>query len=127
MVGDQSLLANLPKSVPMGGGESTVTLPALQSVVVTGDLEPMVSLAITGDATDEASAKNLADVVRGFVAIMSMQAGQRPEFKQLASAVSITTEASRVQVNARIPYDLIDALAPKHATAAEPLAPSPTR
>ena len=127
MVGDQSLLANLPKSVPMGGGDSTVTLPSLKSVVVTGDLEPVVSVAITGDATDEPSAKNLADVVRGFVAIMSMQAGQRPEFKQLASAVSVTTEASRVQVNARIPYELIEALAPKHAAAAEPPAPSPVR
>ena len=120
MVGDQSLLANLPKSVPMGGGESSVTLPALKSVVVTGDLDPVVSVAITGDATDEPSAKNLADVVRGFVAIMSMQAGQKPELKQLASAVSVTTETNHVQVNARIPYELIDALAPKRAATAEP-------
>jgi len=119
MVGDQSLLSNLPKSVPMGG-ESSVTLPALQSVVVTGDLDPVVSVAITGDATDEPSAKNLADVVRGFVAIMSMQAGQKPELKQLASAVSVTTETNHVLVNARIPYELIDALAPKRAATAEP-------
>jgi hypothetical protein len=127
MVGDQTLLANLPKSVPMGGGESTVTLPSLKSVVITGDLDPMVSVAITGDAADEPSAKSLADVVRGFVAIMSMQGGQRPELKQLASAVSVTTEASRVQVNARIPYDLIDALTPKRAAATEPISPAPTR
>jgi hypothetical protein len=120
MVGDQSLLANLPKSVPMGGGESTVTLPALKSVVVTGDLEPLVTVAITGDAADEPSAKNLADVVRGFVAIMSMQGGQKPELKQLASAVSVTTETNHVQVNARIPYELIEALAPKRAATAEP-------
>jgi hypothetical protein len=125
MVGDQSLLANLPKSVPMGG-ESNVTLPALKSVVVTGDLDPLVSVAITGDATDEPSAKNLADVVRGLVAIVSMQSAQKPELKELASAVSVTTEASRVQVNARIPYELIEALSPKRAATTEP-ATTPTR
>jgi hypothetical protein len=127
MVGDQSLLANLPKSVPMGGGDSQVTLPSLKSVVVTGDLDPVVSVAITGDASDEPSAKNLADVVRGFVAIVSMQGSQKPELKQLASAVSVTTETTHVQVNARIPYDLIEALAPKHAANAEPPAASPIR
>jgi hypothetical protein len=127
MVGDQSLLANLPKSVPMGGGDSTVTLPALKSVVMTGDLEPVVSVAIIGDATDEPSAKNLADVVRGFVAIMSMQGGQKPELKQLASAVSVTTDTNHVQVSARIPYELIDALAPKRAATAEPANPTPAR
>jgi hypothetical protein len=127
MVGDQTLLSNLPKSVPMGGGESNVTLPALKSLVVTGDLDPVVSVAITGDATDEASAKSLADVVRGFVAIMSMQGGQKPELKQLASAVSVTTEANHVQLNARVPYELIDALTPKRAATTEPLAPPPTK
>jgi hypothetical protein len=126
MVGDQSLLSNLPKSVPMGG-DSSVTLPALKSVVVTGDLEPVVSVAIIGDATDEPSAKNLADVVRGFVAMMSMQGGQRPELKQLASAVSVTTDTNHVQVSARIPYELIEAIAPKRAATAEPLAPTPAR
>jgi hypothetical protein len=127
MVGDQTLLANLPKSVPMGGGDSQVTLPALKSVVVTGDLDPVVSVAITGDAADEASAKNLADIVRGFVAIMSMQGGQKPELKQLASAVSVTTETSHVQVNARIPYELIEALTPKRGAVTDPVATPPAK
>ena len=127
MVGDQTLLANLPKSVPMGGSESTVTLPTLKSLVVSGDLEPVVSLAITGDAADEPSAKNLADVVRGLVAMVSMQGSQKPELKQLASAVSVTTEASRVQVNARIPYELIEALSPQRAATTQPLTAPPTK
>jgi len=127
MVGDQTLLANLPKSVPMGGNESTVTLPTLKSLVVSGDLEPVVSVAIIGDAADEPSAKNLADVVRGLVAMVSMQGSQKPELKQLASAVSVTTEASRVQVNARIPYELIEALSPQRAATTQPLTAPPTK
>jgi ADP-ribose pyrophosphatase YjhB (NUDIX family) len=124
MVGDQTLLAGMPASVPAPGasGEgATVNLPALKSLTITGDLDPQVSLAITGEAVDEMAAKNLADVVRGFVALMSLQARQKPELQQLASAVSVATEQNRVLVSARVPYELLDALkAQASATAAKP-------
>ena len=78
-----------------------------------------MSLAVTGEATDELAAKNLADVVRGFVAIMSLQAQQKPELQQLASAVTVATQANQVLVSARIPYELLDALQPKAQGGAE--------
>ena len=90
---------------------------------MTGDLEPQVSVDLTGEAGDEAAAKNLADVVRGFVALASLQASQKPELKQLASAISVTTEASRVHVAARVPYEVIESLQPKRAASAAPPAP----
>lgn len=127
MVGDQSVLANIPRGIPAPGapasGTSTapaLTLPALRSLVVSGDLDPVVALKITGDATDEAAAKNLADIVRGLIAVASLQAAQKPELQQLASAVSVTTEASQVHVNARFPYELLDALGPKRSPAPSP-------
>ncbi len=111
MVGDQSLLANLPGSLPApGGGGATMNLPTLRSITVTGDLDPQVSLAVTGEAADEVAAKNLADIVRGGVALMSLQAQQKPELQQLAAAISVATEANKVLISARIPYALIDAL-----------------
>jgi hypothetical protein len=112
MVGDQTLLAGMPASVPTPGGAAgaTVSLPALKSLTVTGDLDPQVSLSVVGDAADEMAAKNLADVVRGFVALMSLQSRQKPELQQLASAVSVATEQNRVLVSARVPYELLDAL-----------------
>jgi hypothetical protein len=116
MVGDKTLLSNMPKAIPGPGGPGTsqsIELPALKSLTVTGDLEPQVTLDITGEAADEPAAKNLADVVRGFVALASLQANQKPELKQLASAISVTTEASRVHVAARVPYEVIDSLQPK--------------
>lgn len=119
MVGDQSLLAGMPASVPAPGASAdgaTVSLPALQSLTVTGDLEPQVSLQVVGGAKDEVAAKNLADVVRGFVALMSLQAQQKPELQQLASAVTVATEQSRVLVSARIPYEMLDALQAKART-----------
>jgi hypothetical protein len=122
MVGDQSLLAGMPATVPAPGGAegATLSLPALKSLTVTGDLDPQVSLAIIGQAKDELAAKNLADVVRGFVALASLQAQQKPELQQLASAVTVATEQSRVLVSARIPYELIDALQAKAKPAPAP-------
>ena len=112
MVGDQTLLQSLPKSMPGGGGSSSITLPALKSVVVNGDLDPVLAVTVTGDALDAAAAKNLADIVRGLVGLASLQASQKPELAQLSSAVVVSTEGSRVLVNAKLPYELLDALTP---------------
>jgi hypothetical protein len=125
MVGDQSLLAGMPTSVPAPGASAdgaAISLPALSSLTVTGDLDPQVSLSVTGEATDELSAKNLADVVRGLVAMASLQAQQKPELSQLASAVTVATQANQVLVSASIPYELLDALQPKTKAA-----PAPTK
>ncbi len=114
MVGDGALLSSLPASFSgpgtSPGAAASLNLPALRSLTVTGDLDPLVSLAITGEALDEPGARNLADVVRGLVALAAIQAQQKPELQQLASALSVTTEANRVLVTARIPYQLLDAL-----------------
>ena len=119
MVGDQSLLASLPTSMPAPGASAdtagTLSLPALTGLTVTGDLDPQVSVCVTGDAKDALAAKNLADVVRGLVAMASLQAQQKPELQQLASAVSVATEENRVLVSARVPYELLEALQPKRS------------
>ncbi len=118
MVGDQSLLQNLPGTVPSPTGNGTsIELPALKSLIVTGDLEPVISLAITGDAADEAAAKNLANIVSGFVSLVALQASQKPELRDLAQAISVATERSHVLVNARVPYEMLEALQPKKAAA----------
>jgi hypothetical protein len=118
MVGDQSVMAHMPKGIPAPGGEGqSMTLPQLKTVVVTGDLDPMVSFEATGEAADDAAAQNLADVVRGFVALASLQANQKPELKQLASGVSVTTDANKVRIAARFPYELLESLKPKKAAA----------
>jgi hypothetical protein len=119
MVGDQSLLSKLPSSIAAPGAEAgsgaSLTLPSLESLTVTGDLDPLLAIELAGEAADEAAARNLADVVRGFVALAQLQAGQKPELRELASAVSVTTDQTRVLVSARLPYTLLDSLNPKKA------------
>jgi hypothetical protein len=121
VVGDQTLLSNLPRTVPMpqaGGGAGTaMTLPNLKSLTLTGDVDPALRLAITGETTDEAAAKNLGDMVRGFAGMLNLYANEKPELRQLASAISVTVEGNRVLVNANVPYEMLDALQPKKAVA----------
>ena len=123
MVGDQSLLANLPRSLPApGGGDgASLQLPAVRTLLVTGDLDPQVALDITAETADEAAAKNLGDVVRGLSALAALQGNQKPELKELASAINVTTEANEVHVSARIPHALFESLRPKK-TAEGPVA-----
>jgi len=46
---------------------------------VTGDLDPLVSLADHGEALDdEPGARNLADVVRGLVALVALPGAAAP-------------------------------------------------
>lgn len=116
--GDQSMLSQMPSTIPMpGGGGGSMTLPGMKSLVITGDLDPAVSFEAIAQATDEAAARQLADVVRGLIALATLQASQKPELKQLASALTVTNEASKVRVNGRLSYELLDAL--------QPMRPSP--
>ncbi len=129
MVGDQTLLSRMPNNVPspMGGGQ--MSLPALKSLVVTGDLDPEMALHATGEARDEAAARQLADVVRGMTALIQLQGGQNPALQSLATAFSVNHEGTKVHVNARLPYELLDQLkamrpqgkAPQASAPAEPL------
>jgi hypothetical protein len=116
MVGDQSLLSNLPRSVPGPGGSdgAGLQLPAVRNLMVTGDLDPQIALELTAETADEVAAKNLADMVRGLLAFAALQGNQKPELKELASAVNISTEVNQVHLNARIPHELFLSLQPKN-------------
>ena len=124
IVGDQSALAHMPGIPAPGGDGQAMSLPPLKTVVVTGDLDPLVSLEATGEASDATAAQKLADVVRGFVALATLQANQKPELQQLASAVSVTTDATKVRVAARFPYELLESLHTRKKAAVAAPAPA---
>ncbi len=105
-VGDESALSQ----VPLGGGTGGLPLAGLRSVVVSGELDPLIAVDVTGQAADETSARSISDVVKGFTALAQLQAGGRPEVAELAQSISVTTEGTRVQASARLRYELLDAL-----------------
>lgn len=122
MVGDQSLLSQMPSAIPAPGGSggAQLQLPALKGLMVTGELEPVISVDVTGDAADTAAASQLADIVRGLVALATLQASQKPELKGLQNAVSVTTDQASVRLTARVPYELLEAMQPKKPAGVTP-------
>jgi hypothetical protein len=127
MAGDQSVLQALPRTLPgsdASGGQA-LNLPALTGLSLVADLSPAIVLDLQGETKSPTEAKQLADVVRGFVALASMQAAQKPELQGLASAVNVTNEENRVLLNARVPYEVLDSLQGHHAPGGGKDAPAP--
>jgi hypothetical protein len=129
MVGDQSLLSALPRTIPGGGSGNApaLNLPAMKSLTATFDFDPEIVFEVEAEAPDPAGAKNLGDIVRGFLALATIQAAQKPELQKLASAISVTNDQNKVLLNGRLPYELLDSLqGPARGAGPKPV-PSPAR
>jgi hypothetical protein len=91
-------------------GGPAANLPAVKQVVAYGHLDPEVGMTATAEAADAKSATKIADVLRGFSAMLSLQSGQRAELAQIADSISVATEDDKVHVKATITHELIDSL-----------------
>jgi hypothetical protein len=111
-VGGPSVLSRVTSQV----GGPVGNLPSVRQVVAYGHLDPEVGMTATAEAADEKSATKIADVLRGFSAMLSLQAGQKAELAQIADSISVATEADKVHVKATITHELLESLK-KSATA----------
>jgi hypothetical protein len=75
------------------------------------------------EARDEASAQNLQEVVRGFMALGRLQSGQHPEVGEFLNSVQLSGEGKTVSLSFSLPSEMIDALG---ALRAQRLRPTPT-
>jgi hypothetical protein len=105
-VGGSSVLSRVTSE--MSG--PAANLPAVKQVVAYGHLDPEVGMTATAEAADAKSATKIADVLRGFSAMLSLQAGQRPELQQVADSISVATEDDKVHIKATITHELIESL-----------------
>lgn len=105
-VGGPSVLSRVTSEV----GGPAANLPAIKQVVAYGHLDPEVGMTATAEAADAKSATKIADVLRGFSAMLSLQSGQRAELAQIADSISVATEDDKVHVKATITHELIDSL-----------------
>jgi hypothetical protein len=112
-VGDGTVL----KQFTANAGADAPQLPAVKSVVAYGHLDPEVGLTATAEASDTQSATKIADVLRGFSAMLSLQAGQRKELAAIADGISVATEEDKVHVKATITHELIESLQKSAAAA----------
>ncbi len=105
-VGGASVLSRVTSEV----GGPVANLPAVKQVVAYGHLDPEVGMTATAEAADAKSATKIADVLRGFSAMLSLQAGQKAELAQIADSISVATEGDKVHVKATITHELIESL-----------------
>ena len=62
------------------------------------------------EAKDEATAKNLRDVMGGFLAMAKMQAGNKPGMQQLADSLVLSGDGNTVALAFSIPTEVLDVL-----------------
>ena len=87
-------------------------LPAITWFSVTGQINDSINGVVSAEARDPESAKNLRDVVNGFLALARLQAGSRPEFQTLTQSLQLGGTGKTVALSFTVPgtvFDLIEA------------------
>ncbi len=91
--------------------EVTGQLPQLTWFSATGHVNGGLSGTVSAEARDEEAAKNLRQVVAGFIALAKMQAGVKPELNALAQSITLNSDTGNtVSVSFTVPTAAIDAL-----------------
>jgi hypothetical protein len=69
-----------------------------------------VSGTLKAEATDEASAQNLREIIQGVLAVAKMQAGNNPAVKMMADSLILSGEGKTVAVAFTVPSELLDVI-----------------
>ena len=85
-------------------------LPAIQQFSAATHINGGVSGVFKAEARDEESAKNMRDVLNGFLALAKMQSSARPELKTMVDSLQLTGDGKNVSVSFTLPSELFDAL-----------------
>jgi hypothetical protein len=74
---------------------------------------------VRAEAGDEEAAKNLRDVVRGFLALARLQAGSRPELQGLLQSLELGGAGKTVALSFDVPAQVFDLLGAAGSTGRE--------
>jgi hypothetical protein len=85
-------------------------LPPINWFSARGFINSGVEGQVRVETRDDASAKNLQDVVRGFMALGRLQSGKHPEFAEFLNSVQLSGEGKTVSLSFSLPPEMIDAL-----------------
>jgi hypothetical protein len=86
---------------------------------------------LRAETRDEASARNLQEVIRGFMALGRLQSGQHPEFADFLNSVQVSGDGKTVSLSFSLPPEMINVLGalraerrrPRPSPAPRPIAP----
>jgi hypothetical protein len=69
---------------------------------------------LRAEARDDEAAKNLREVVQGFLALVKMQAGNKPEMQTLVQSLQLSGSGKSVALSFQVPAEFINSMASKH-------------
>jgi len=92
-------------------------IPPITWFSASGRVDGGVSGTVSVEARDETAAKNLRDVVNGFVALARLQASSKPEIQTLVQSVQLGGTDKTVAISFTVPAATLDIL--KSAAAAK--------
>jgi hypothetical protein len=90
--------------------EVSQKLPPLKWFAASGRVDGGISGTLRAEASDETSAENLRDVIRGFFALAKMQAASDPKLQTMLQALELTGSGTTVAVSFALPADVIERL-----------------
>jgi hypothetical protein len=108
--GEAFWFAGTPPDVLRGLVARGAENAALRSFAVTGRLESDLVLRARGQAADAKTAQELADVIRGLIALGRLRQDGSPQGEALAKlteAISVELVDDAIDVNLTMPYDSI--------------------
>jgi hypothetical protein len=101
--------ANLPEAL-------REHLPAVKWFSASSHVGAGLSGLLRAEARDEEAAKNLRDVLQGFMAMAKLHAGQKPELAPVMQSLQVSGTGTTVALSFEVPPALVDALVQlKHA------------
>jgi hypothetical protein len=97
--------------LPAGMGQ----LPPITWFSATGSINDGINGTVRAETTSDEAAKNLRDVIQGFLALASLQAGSKPELKALVQSLEISGTGKTIALSFSVPGRLMDLMKPDAA------------
>jgi len=90
--------------------EIASAMPAISWFSAAGHINGGVSGTFKAQTKDEATAQNLRDVMRGFLAMAKMHSGNKPGMQQMVDSLVLSGDGTNVALSFSIPSEVLDAL-----------------
>jgi hypothetical protein len=87
-------------------------LPPITWFSVTGQVGDGLDGVVRAETANDDAAKNLRDVVQGFIALARLQAGAKPGFQALLQSLQIGGSGKSVALSFSVPGEVIDLMTP---------------
>jgi hypothetical protein len=85
-------------------------LPAVKWFSASSHVGAGISGLLRAEARDDEAAKNLRDVLQGFMAMAKLHAGSKPEFAPIMQSLQVSGTGTTVALSFEVPPALVDAL-----------------